>query len=259
MTRERLIDVVFVVAAGGLALLLATGWRERAVVVAQPLVLGLALAFSVQSAAAFEPDNPVRRPWQVLSAGLLSWFLGEATEAFYLVVLGRVDPFPSPADLFFVLAYPALIAALFLFLRTYRAASLAPESRSVTIPLVAALAVLGGVVLAPIARSDAPFVERLVGSAYAALDLVALVPLLLLLRLTWRLRGGSVWKVWAGVLFGFLLTFLGDVFFAYFQTRAEADLGALSGRLEFLANVMFLLSYIVIARGILHQRELLRA
>ena len=65
--------------------------------------------------------------------------------------------------------------------------------------------------------------------------------------------------MWAGVLFGFLLTFLGDVFFAYFQTRAEADIGSLSEDLDFMANLMFLLSYLVIARGTLHQRELLRA
>jgi hypothetical protein len=120
-------------------------------------------------------------------------------------------------------------------------------------------AVVGYVVLAPIVRSEAPFVERFVSAAYAALDLVALVPLLLLLRLTWRLLGGSVWKVWAGVLFGFLLAFLGDVSFAYFLTRAEAGIGPLSDDLDFLANLMYLLSYLVIARGTLHQRELLRA
>jgi hypothetical protein len=259
MTRERWIDSAFFVVAAGLALLLTTASRETAVVVVQPVVLAFALVFAVQSAAAFEADNPVRRPWQILSRGLLSWLLGETTEAVYLVVLGRTDPFPSLADLFFTLAYPGLIVSLFLFLRVYRAADLAGEKRSLVLPIVAVMAIVGVVVLGPIARSGAPLVERLVGAAYAALDLVALVPLLLLLRLTWRLRGGSVWKVWAGVLFGFLLTFLGDVFFAYFQTQAEADLGALSEQLEFASNLMFLLSYLAIARGTLHQRELLRA
>jgi hypothetical protein len=258
MSRERWIDVVFFLVAGGLALLLTTDSRERAVVVAQPVVLAFAFAFAARSAAAFESDNPVRKPWRLLSLGLLFWLLGEATEAFYLIVLGRPDPFPSVADLFFALAYPWLIVSLFFFLRTYRAADLAGERRSPVLPVAVVMVVVGAVVLAPIARSGAPFVERLVGAAYAGLDLVALVPLLLLLRLTWRLRGGSVWKIWAGVLFGFLLTFLGDLSFAYFQTRAEADIGALAEQLEFLSNVMFLLSYLVIARGVLHQLELLR-
>jgi len=258
MTRERWIDSTFLVVAGGLTLLLTTGFRETAVVIAQPVVLAFAFLYAAQSAAAFEADNPVRRPWQILSLGLLSWLLGETTEAVSLVALGRTDPFPSLADLFFTLAYPGIIVSLFLFLKVYRAADLAGEKRSLALPLAAVMAAVGVVVLSPIVRSEAPFIERLVGAAYAGLDLVALVPLLLLLRLTWRLRGGSVWKVWAGVLFGFLLTFLGDVFFAYFQTQAEADLGALSERLEFLSNVMFLLSYLVIAWGTLHQRELLR-
>jgi hypothetical protein len=63
----------------------------------------------------------------------------------------------------------------------------------------------GLVVLTPIARSEARLVERLVGTAYVALDLVALALLLLLLWLTWRLRGEASGKVWAGVLFGFVL------------------------------------------------------
>src|SRR5262249_25676612 len=115
MTRERSIDSAFFVVAGGLALLLTTASRQTAVAVAQPIVLAFALAFAVQSAAAFEADNPVRRPWQILSLGLLSWLLGETTEAVYLVALGRTDPFPSLADLFFGLAYPGLIVSLFLF------------------------------------------------------------------------------------------------------------------------------------------------
>ncbi len=259
MTREWWLDVLFILGTGGLALLLAGSARETAVVVVQPLALGLAVVFTVQCAFRFEPDNPVRRPWQLLGLGLVAWELGEISEAVYLLGSGEVDPFPSLADAFFVLAYPALIASFALFVRAYRASGMAPEEGGGQWVLVAALSAVGFVVLRPILGADVRLVERVVSAAYAGLDLVALVPLLLLLRLTWRLRGGSVWKVWAGVLFGLLLTFLGDVFFAYFQTNAEVDLAASADQLEFLANVMFLLSYVVLARGTLHQRELLRA
>lgn len=259
MTRERWLDVLFLLGVAGLALLLAGPGRETAVVVVQPLVLGLAFLFAARSAAGFDSDNPVQRPWRLLSLGLLAWELGEVIEAVYLLVFDQGEPFPSLADVFFLLAYPALIAAFLLFLRAYSTSGLSEEEEGTAWPLIAVVAVVGFVVLRPILRAGVPLVERVVSAAYAGLDLVALVPLLLLLRLTWRLRGGSVWKVWAGVLFGFLLTFLGDVFFAYFQTRAEANLGPLAGQLDFLANLMFLLSYLVIARGTLHQRELLRA
>ena len=117
--------------------------------------------------------------------------LGELTEALYLVVTGGVDPFPSLADLFFVLAYPAIIGrSCSSSARIGRRASTSTKDAA-TLPLVVILTVVGYLVLAPIARSEARFVERLVGAAYAALDLVALAPLLLLLRLTWRLRGGA--------------------------------------------------------------------
>jgi hypothetical protein len=259
VTRERRADVVFLLGASGLALLLAGPGRDAAVVIAHPFVLGLALLFSVQSAAGFEPDTPVRKPWQFLSVGLFSLLLGEIVEVVYRLSFGGGEPFPSLADVPFLLAYPPLGVAFLLFLRAYRESDLSEEKRGAVWPLVAGLALVGFVVLRPIMQSPVPLGERLVSGAYAAFDLVALAPLLLLLRLTWGLRGGSVWKVWAGILFGFLLTFAGDVLFAYFQTEAEADLGPFSGQLDFLANVMFLLSYLFIARGTLYQRQLLRA
>jgi len=258
MSREHALDLAFVVGAVAMTLLLAAPGGDKAVVLVQPVVLGLAFVFAAQCTVRFEADNPVRRPWALLSLGLLAWELGEVTEAVYLLARGGTDPFPSLADVFFVLAYPALIAAFFVFLRVYRATGWSGEQGRMTLALVPVLAGLGYLVLGPILSADAPLDARVVGAAYAGLDLVALVPLLLLLRLAWRLRGGSVWKVWAGVLFGFLLTFLGDVFFAYFHTRPQAELGALSERLDFGANLMFLLSYVAIARGTLHQRELLR-
>ena len=96
-----------------------------------------------------------------------------------------------------------------------------------------------------------PALERLVSGAYAVLDLVALVPLLLLLRLTWAFRGGRVWQVWASLLFGFLLTFAGDVLVASQLIAAAQESGADADTLDFLSSVMFTLSYLAIASGTL--------
>ena len=274
MTRERRIDVVFLLGGAVLTLLMFTALLETragavpgslalpklALMLAQVIVLSTAVFFAAGSSRRFEAGNPVRRCWAVLALGLFLLVLGEATEAVYAVVWAIEDPFPSLADLFFLLAYPLLVLAFLLFLRAYRQSGFQVESGRGAFAwgVAGALGLVGLATLAPAVHSSAPLAERLIGVGYAVLDLIALVPILLLLRVTWGFRGGDVWKVWAGILFGFVFTFLGDLLFAYLKTVGPGGIGPLAApQLDSLTDLMFLLSYLAIARGTLHQRELL--
>src|SRR5262249_1625122 len=130
MTRERLLDALFL-GAGllGVAFLAfvlggsASGEHRPSgpLLVAQAAVIAVACVFAALCARRFEPGNPVRGSWSLLAAGLLLLTLGEATEAFYVVVRRVADPFPSLADVFFLLAYPLLMVAFVSFVRAYRA------------------------------------------------------------------------------------------------------------------------------------------
>jgi len=84
---------------------------------------------------------------------------------------------------------------------------------------------------------------------------LVVIVLLRLLRLTWRFRGGNLWKIWAGILSGFLFTSLADILFAYSQSRAIDESAA--GALEVAVEVVFLISYLAIARGTFEQRRIL--
>ena len=79
-----------------------------------------------------------------------------------------------------------------------------------------------------------------------------LVPVFILLRIAIRFRGGEVWKVWAGLLAGFLLMCVGDILFAYFTAMGREGLDP-------LIHVMYILSYAALARGALGQYQLLRS
>jgi hypothetical protein len=270
MTRERRTDALFL-GAGLLALAflpLLLGGGESAthrpsgpLLVAQPAVIALACVFAVLCAWRFEPGNPVRGSWSLLAAGLFVLTLGEATEAFYVVVRRVDDPFPSLADAFFLLAYPLLMAAFVTFVRAYRESGFpvaSGQSRFVA-AAVATSAAFGTAVLLPVLGSPAPLVERLISGGYVVFDFVLLIPIFMLMRTTWRFRGGGIWKVWAGVLFGFVFTSVGDLFFAYFQARPGGLFGLRGDQLDAISDLMFLLSYLGIARGTLHQLELLQA
>jgi hypothetical protein len=115
--------------------------------------------------------------------------------------------------------------------------------------VVAALAAYP--MLKPVVAAPAPALEMFLNVAYPILDLALLVPVVILLRIAIRFRGGEVWKVWAGLLTGFLLSCAADVLFAYFTASGHESLDPLS-------DVLFILSYAALARGALGQYQLLR-
>ena len=158
--------------------------------------LFLSALFALRSVRRLEGGNPARRPWALLGGGLLCFFLGQAILGFHVMVLRQPSPFPSWADAFFVAAYPLLIGALAEFIRAYRAVGLAVGTASEHAVLgFGAAAVLGVVdlmLVRPILASSAPALERYLNAAYPTLDFALLVPILVLMRITWKFQGGRV-------------------------------------------------------------------
>jgi hypothetical protein len=213
------------------------------------LLAGAAWAFGCRDA--LEHGNPARPAWFLLSLGLLSTFAGQLCLAPFQVVFGET-PFPSPGDLFYVLAYPFLIAALLVFLKAYREAGLPLGSPAERVALVAAVAVVAVLILRPVAAPPGPLLDRVLTVAYPALDFVLLVPLVLLLRIALRLRGSRAGEVWLLLLSGIVFLCAGDICFAYFQSLGESHLDP-------FVHATFILAYALVAGGAHRQLRLLRS
>jgi hypothetical protein len=214
----------------------------------------LAAVYAGKTARAFEPGNPVRPAWRLLAGGMLAFFLAQLSYAPYQIVLNQDPPYPSLADVPFLLAYPMLVAALFAFLRAYAAAGYPVGSAATRTGLAAAVALgcaaVGYVILTPVIRADTPPLITALNVAYPILDFVLLVPTVLLIRTTIAMRGGAAWKIWAALLGGFVFLCVGDVLFAYVGVLGQHGVDP-------LIHAMYVLSYGLIARGVLYQHELL--
>ena len=266
MTRRTRTDAAFVVAAlaavAPFALHLAgmsggaVGEEVRLYVgnLSKLLFIGLAALGAVRSAARFEADNPMRGTWRMMSAGFLTFTAGQATLAVYQALLRLPSPFPSLADAFFVASYPFLLAALLKAIRAYGETGYpigtARERLRTAGATVAVAALIGYPTLRPVVSVPAPPLEMFLNVAYPVLDLAVLVPVVILLRIAVRFRGGEVWKVWAGLLAGFLLMCVGDILFAYFTSMERESLDP-------LIHITYILSYAALARGAIGQRQLL--
>ncbi len=217
------------------------------------LLGGAGFAFACRDR--LEADNPARPAWLLLSQGVLSMFAGQLCLAPFQLVQGET-PFPSVADIYFVLAYPLLIASFLVFLNAYREAGLPIGSLAERVGIVAGVGIAAVFVvlpiLRPVAATGGTLLERILTVAYPVLDIVLLVPLALLLRIALRLRGSHAGDVWWLLLGGMVVLCMGDIFFAYFQSLGEAHLDA-------FVHAAYVLAYGLIAGGAHRQHELLKS
>ncbi|HEX5719113.1 MAG TPA: hypothetical protein VF179_23315 [Thermoanaerobaculia bacterium] len=218
------------------------------------LFLLVAAVVSSRIVRRFEPGTPSRTAWQLLSAGLAAMFLGQACFVIYQFVMGIEVPFPSLADVFFLVSYPLLIAALVMFLRAYSASGfpVGPASERLWLATGVALfcAVAAYPILKPLVERPGEPLETLLNLLYPVLDFLLLIPTVLLIRISLRFRGGAVWKVWVRLLGGFLFLCAADILFAYYSQFDWVELTD-------LVDATYLLAYGLLCLGVLYQRDLL--
>jgi hypothetical protein len=198
------------------------------------------------AAAAFGGGNPAGAGWRMFGLGLTAFTTAQLILGWYQLVLRTEAPFPSAADPLFVAGMVLWVAALLRFLFVYTGDALPLGTRreawllclATAVPLVA----LGWWLLRPVLAHQAPPAEQALNVTYPLLDCLLLLPTVALARITARLRGGRLQRVWALLLAGFLATAAGDVTFAYLVTVEMASL-------EPLVHLLFGASYALIAWG----------
>jgi len=210
--------------------------------------------FGLRGALRLEQGNRARASWIMLGAWLALFAAGQAALMFYLLVLGRQPPLPSAGDVGFLAGYALLIGASARFIAAYRASGFpvgtTREHLGIAAAAAAVCALAGWPVLAPIVRANVPLGERLINVAYPVLDFAALVPAVVMLRITLAFRGGKVWTIWAALIAGCVLMAVGDILFAHLSS---AKITAFAPGVD----LMYVLGYFASACGVMLQWEML--
>jgi hypothetical protein len=158
-------------------------------------------------------EDQRRRIWGGLVFGWALWALAETIWSLYSIV-GKEVPYPSLADLFWVIGYIPMTIGLFDSIRTVPAKL--TSSQKMIIWGVSAATVLITVifVLIPIVQDFDP--QNLIVSA---LDLIYPLGDLLLMAIVWRLffvyAKGDYGFAWRLLILGFALTTFSDLVFTY--------------------------------------------
>lgn len=199
-------------------------------------------------------DVPEARwSWLGMACGLGLLAIGEASFSFYQVFHGVGHPFPSIADVFYVLSYPVLILTLLSFVFSYRAVLPMGGTRELaaiaggTFVVLAVLAVLG---TRPVLEQEVPLLEKGLMASYVWLDVGLVLPLVLLARAAFALRGGGLAWAWGFLLCGFLATKAADLLYSLSHWLQASPY-------PYLDEVFYMASYLLILKGMLVHRRLL--
>jgi diguanylate cyclase (GGDEF)-like protein len=196
---------------------------------AAPLVAAASCAW-----AAASRSGRARRAWTQLAFSAGSWAVGQATWVWYEHVARRELPFPSLADVGYLLAIPLAAAAMLAFPgRTERAAL---QARSLLDGAVIAASLLytsWAFVLGPVFRAgEGSVLEQAIALAYPAGDVV-LVTIVFVVVARIRVGGAPVLLLGAGLV----SLAVADTGFAYltqegaYQTGSPTDVGWFAGYL----------------------------
>ncbi|MBU6997498.1 MAG: hypothetical protein HXS41_02565 [Theionarchaea archaeon] len=150
--------------------------------------------------------------WALLSLGLLLWLGGETLWLYLESTLQEV-PFPSVADVSWLLAYPVLFAALFLEYKRLDVDLGRARKTSIQALILVATVIMIWALLYSIAVSDEISVtEKFLDLVYPIGDL-ALLYVALLLSCVYL--GGRLGRSWILISVGFILFSFGDLAFSY--------------------------------------------
>jgi diguanylate cyclase (GGDEF)-like protein len=179
-----------------------------------------------------------RLPWLLMAVGQLAWVAGDSLYSWYEDVR-HVEPFPSPADGFYIAAYPLLGAGLAVLIHLRRRRPDVAGFIDSAIVTISFGLVSWVVVADPIVHeTDAPLMHRLVAVAYPAGDIV-LLALLVRLITTSGVRTAAFRFLTAAVV----LLIAADTIFAATE---------LSSSYSVALDLLWLTSYLVWGAAALH-------
>ena len=174
--------------------------------------------------AALRHHGRTRTAWTLIGVSAFCWGAGEVVWSYYELLLGQQGPFPSLADLGYLLAVPLAIAGVLYFpSAASRAASLARAILDGLLIAGSLLVISWSTVLGAVYRSSSgDLLSQLIGLAYPAGDVVIATMLCILAARAPRSARLPLYLL-AG---GLLANLLADSGFAYLTTTGQYGAGS---------------------------------
>ncbi len=192
--------------------------------------------------------------WGSFSLGMTLWTVAEIVWALYSFVQQEI-PYPSMADLLWILGYPAFFISFLLRYRGLRIRATRVQTFLVTMFSAAAALFLFFLLFWPLLQSlVGDFIaEGILASAYPLIDL-PLITLTIMIALA--LSGGKFSSPWAWLAVSFFFRTISDLGFAYGTWTGGYYPDGVLNNLSIFIDYSYNISYIFIFLGLYRQQTL---
>lgn len=147
------------------------------------------------------------KAWLLFAVGVMCWFIAETIWMTYEIAFDDI-PFPSEADFFWVLGYPAFFAFLILYIKPLKNAI----SKKMIVGTSLASIVLLGLSVSSLYESSTFNLETIIAFSYPVADSIILVPCLIGIAL---FLGGKVNLMWTLFCMGMISFVVADTTYAF--------------------------------------------
>jgi hypothetical protein len=173
------------------------------------LVQGMMVALSAALVLRFRQSGNHGKAWLFFLGTSVFWFIAETLWAIYELVY-NVYPFPSLADIFFIVGYPLIFCFLMYYLKPVRKAA----SRNIIIGsiLVSVTILIPSIYMTYKFDPEVSLLENILATSYPVADSIILVPALVGIVLFFK---GEVNFTWSLICLGIILQSVGDTSFQF--------------------------------------------
>lgn len=183
-----------------------------------PLMAGLAVFSAVFAMRRYWESwrSRLSKIWICFTFGMIFWFLGETVWAIYVLILNVEIPYPSIADVFWLMGYIPLFIAIDLYVRLFRhALSKKMYAISATVVSIVSIA-LFAILTPPIIAAEEDVLTLSISLAYPILDLILFSEAILgvLIFTVTRLKS-KIGVAWLFINAGIFMNVVGDILFSY--------------------------------------------
>ncbi len=219
-----------------------------------PVFLSAAAGFLAASAYGLKSHNG--KAMILIAFGLSFWAIGELIWYIFKNYSG-IDPFPSIADAFFLLAYPLLLVGIVYGTRLAQTKWNQMNKKMVTCGIIAVVILAAFVSYWGIYKAFDPetsLFENIIAMSYGAADLILLSALIFSLGIARAFRGGRFGVFWTIIAVGFSFNLVADILFAIYRTPYGEDL-----KPYMYIDLIWIAGYLLVAYALLDNAFSLRA
>ena len=233
----------------GLGIIIATFFGKEVVKVVTDftyiMITGAFVTLSIILPLRFRKTGDHGKAWLLFLGFSISWFNAETTWSIYELVY-HLNPFPSPADGFYIAGYPFLFLFSIYYIKPFK--KLISKKMILSGSLIAISVLIPSLYMTMDNNSDESKFAIVLGATYPIADSIILVPALIGIFLFFR---GEVNFLWTLLLIGILFEVIADTGFQYFTLDNSYYTGH-------PIDILFMWSYLLFSFGVYNHIQIFK-